>query len=504
MGDTTKEVPVFNKRNLVMMFCQMAFGLSFYGVMIVLTPFFLEELQYSEADTLMVIGAFGAVGTLFSIAGGVIGDRLLGAYRSLVVGYIAFTLGYVLLLISAVSINVAMSLMGIALASYGRGLMSPNYPTLFQTTFSSQEDFEKVYPINYSVNNLGAFVGQYVFPFLTLIIAYKGNFMLATIMTGLSVLSLIVLRKPLISGADDIDKTPVPLNNWIKFALLSMAMLAVVFYMFSDMDRGQYIVYAISAAAIGYFIKLMLASTARSTALRMGTILIMILLTVAFFVYYGQMMTSMTLVAINTMRGDLFGIIPIQPEGSMVMNPLWCAVAGPVIAFITNRLEKRNIFISTATKVGFSFILTTIAFAIMTAALLNIGEDVVLRPEVFLLVHFFQAFAEVIVGSLVVAYILSVAPKAISSFSVSLFMVAMAFSGIVGAVLSTHIALDKGAKLTQAIAVESYGGFFMALTVFAVVLTVVAFVSSRIIKKMLHAADEWDKQHPKVDTDPTA
>ncbi|HBH33974.1 MAG TPA: major facilitator superfamily transporter, partial [Psychrobacter sp.] len=88
MGDTTKEVPVFNKRNLVMMFCQMAFGLSFYGVMIVLTPFFLEELQYSEADTLMVIGAFGAVGTLFSIAGGVIGDRLLGEYRSLVVGYI--------------------------------------------------------------------------------------------------------------------------------------------------------------------------------------------------------------------------------------------------------------------------------------------------------------------------------------------------------------------------------------------------------------------------------
>nr|WP_241878671.1 hypothetical protein [Psychrobacter sp. PraFG1]UNK05227.1 hypothetical protein MN210_14970 [Psychrobacter sp. PraFG1] len=61
-----------------MMFCQMGFGFSFYGVMIVLTPFFLEKLQYSEADTLMVIGAFGAVGTLFSIAGGVIGDKFLG------------------------------------------------------------------------------------------------------------------------------------------------------------------------------------------------------------------------------------------------------------------------------------------------------------------------------------------------------------------------------------------------------------------------------------------
>lgn len=488
---------MFNKRNLTMMFCQTGFGLSFYGVMIILTPFFLERLQYSEADTLMVIGAFSAVGTLFSIAGGVIGDRFLGAYRSLTIGYVAFTVGYVLLMISAVGINIPLSLMGIALVSYGRGLMSPNYPTLFKTTFDSQGDFEKVYPINYSINNVGAFLGQYVFPFLTLLIAYKGNFMLAAIVCGLGVLSLILVRKPLVSGAQDIDKQPVSMRGWIKFIAISVAMIGVVFYMFNDMDKGQYIVYAISIAAICYFIFRMFKS-ARSTALRMGTILIMVFLTIAFFVYYGQMMTSMNIVAINTMRGDLFGLIPLQPEGSLVMNPLWCAVAGPVIALVTNRLEQRHIFLSTPTKVGFAFILTTIGFAVLTFTLKTIGSDVVLRPEVFLVVHFFQAFAEVIVGSLVVAYILSVAPKNLSSFSVSLFMVAMAVSGVLGAVLSTSIALDKGTTLTQSIAVSSYGGFFMTLTLFAIGITVVAFIASLVIKKMLKAADDWDKANAPV------
>nr|WP_241878669.1 hypothetical protein [Psychrobacter sp. PraFG1]UNK05225.1 hypothetical protein MN210_14960 [Psychrobacter sp. PraFG1] len=163
-------------------------------------------------------------------------------------------------------------------------------------------------------------MGQYVFPFLTLIIGYKGNFMLSAIMAGLGVLSLLLIRKPLVTHADEIDKTPVSVQSWLKFFGLSALMIAVVFYMFSDMDIGQYIVYAISAAAIGYFVVLMLKA-ARSTALRMGTILIMVLLSIAFFVYYGQMMTSMNIVAINTMRGDLFGIIPIQPEGSLVMNP---------------------------------------------------------------------------------------------------------------------------------------------------------------------------------------
>ena len=95
----------------------------------------------------------------------------------------------------------------------------------------------------------------------------------------------------------------------------------------------------------------------------------------------------------------------------MAMNPLWCMVAGPVIAWVFSALESRNIHLATATKVAISFVLTAIAFAILTVAVKNIDSDVILCPEIFLVIHFFQAFAEVIVGSLVVAFILSVAPK---------------------------------------------------------------------------------------------
>ena len=73
---------MWNKLNRSMMICQMAFGLSFYGVMAILTRFFLEDLQYSEAETMMVVGAFSAIGPLFAIAGGFIADKFLGPYRS--------------------------------------------------------------------------------------------------------------------------------------------------------------------------------------------------------------------------------------------------------------------------------------------------------------------------------------------------------------------------------------------------------------------------------------
>jgi dipeptide/tripeptide permease len=187
------------------------------------------------------------------------------------------------------------------------------------------------------------------------------------------------------------------------------------------------------------------------------------------------------------MRGDLFGFIPIAPEAAMSMNPLWCMVAGPIISWIFSSLEERNINLTTATKVAFSFVLTAIAFCILTYAVKNIGSDVIIRPEVFLVIHFFQAFAEVIVGSMVVAFILSVAPKHIESFSVSLVSVTVALSGIIGAVFSTSIALEKDQKITQEIVQNVYGDYFSTLTVWAVVMVVIALLASIVIGKMLAA-----------------
>ncbi len=475
---------MWNKLNKSMMVCQMAFGLSFYGVMAILTRFFLEDLQYSEADTMMVVGAFSSIGPLFAIAGGFIADKFLGAYRSLTIAFFSFASGYLLLVIGASTTNVPLSLAGIALASYARGLMSPSYPSLFRRTFKNQDDFENGFPVNYSVNNIGAFLGQYLFPMLVLAAGFSSGFLLSGTMATIAFAILFSSHKSFIKVGAHIDKEPVSPKNWISFAVISLGMIVLVFFMFSNMHIGKNIVYAIGVAAIIYFISLMF-KTSRSNSLKMGTILIMIFLSIAFFVYYGQMMTSMTMVTINTMRGDLFGFIPIAPEAAMSMNPLWCMIAGPIISFIFTSLEKKNIDLATSTKVSISFVLTAIAFGILTLAVKNIGTDIIIRPEVFLVIHFFQAFAEVIVGSMVVAFILSVTPKHIENFSVSLFSVAIALSGIVGAVFSTSIALEKDQIITQNIVQTVYGSYFSTLTVWAVVMVVIALLSSVVIRKML-------------------
>ncbi len=483
---------MWNRLNRSMMFCQMMFGLSFYGVMVILTRFFLEDLGYNEADTMMVVGAFSSVGPLFAIAGGFMVDKFIGAYRALTIAFLGFGLGYGLIVFGASSLNVETCLAGIALASYSRGLMSPSYPGLFKRTFKTDEEFQNGFPINYSINNVGALLGQYLFPLFVMVIGFNGSFMISSVMALIAFIVLFFSQKPMMAIAAEIDKKPVSVQSWISFTVLSVAMIGLVFFMFSNMDTGKYVVYAIGAGAVAYFISLMF-KVSQAAALKMGTILIMMVLTVCFFVYYGQMMTSMTMVTINTMRGDLLGFIPLAPEGSMAMNPLWCIVAGPVIAGIFSSLEKRGIFISTATKIAYAFVLTALAFGTLAFAVVNVGADAIIRPEVFLVVHFFYAFGEVIVGSLVIAFILSVTPKHIEAFSVSMFSVAMALSGIIGAVFSTSIALEKGQVINQEIVQNLYGDYFTLLTILAVVMVGVALVASKVIRKMLDKSEELEK-----------
>ncbi|MBP9681846.1 MAG: MFS transporter, partial [Bacteriovorax sp.] len=249
----------------------MSFGLSFYGVMAILTRFFLEDLHYSEADTMMVVGAFSAIGPLFAIAGGFIADKFLGAYRSLTIAYFTFAAGYVLLVFGSSTTSVGMSLAGIALASYARGLMSPSYPSLFKRTFEKQEDFENAFPVNYSINNLGALLGQYLFPMLVMAVGFSGGFMMSCLMAILAFSIFVFSRNSFVDIGLEIDKDSVSPKNWMAFATLSFSMIALVFFMFSNMDQGKNVVYVIGVAAIVYFISLMVKAR-RSDALKMGTI----------------------------------------------------------------------------------------------------------------------------------------------------------------------------------------------------------------------------------------
>ena len=94
MQDNNARFPTIAK---VLIFRQFLWGAAFYGAFVLLTKFFLNDLNYSEADTIMMMGAFGAVGPVFSAVGGFLADKFIGAFRAVYIGYAVYLVGFLLL-----------------------------------------------------------------------------------------------------------------------------------------------------------------------------------------------------------------------------------------------------------------------------------------------------------------------------------------------------------------------------------------------------------------------
>ncbi|GAL03712.1 di-/tripeptide transporter [Photobacterium aphoticum] len=205
----------------MLIFRQFLWGAAFYGTYVLLTKFFLDELNYSEADTIMMMGAFGAVGPVFSAVGGFVADRYLGSFRAVYIGYTVYTFGFFLLGFGASNLNVPLSIFAIALIGYARGLSATSPTVLLGNSYSAtnREAFQQGLTINYSLNNLGSFSSKYLFPFLVAYLAYQGNFYIAAGIMSITLVLFVLFKQQFIAVGNDLDRQPVSSKVWMGFVV---------------------------------------------------------------------------------------------------------------------------------------------------------------------------------------------------------------------------------------------------------------------------------------------
>jgi amino acid/peptide:H+ symporter len=483
MQDHNSRFPTISK---ILILRQFLWGAAFYGTYVLLTKFFLNDLNYSEADTIMMMGAFGAVGPVFSAVGGFVADKYIGAFRAVYIGYTAYLAGFVLLGFGASDLNVPLSIFAIALIGYARGLSATCPTVLLGNSYSetNRGAFQQGLTVNYSINNLGSFSAKYLFPFLIAYLAYQGVFFISGLLMACILAIFFKYHRELASVGNDLDKTPLPFMTWAIFLVGSIATLGLVFWIFSNLDTGKYILYSLGFGAIGYFIYEITRAT-RAYQFKMVAVLITVCILIVFYFFYGQMFTSMNMYAINLMGDKLLGFIPIFPESNMAFNPLWCFVLGGPMIQIYAWLDRKGYSPTIPTKIAGAFVLSAIAFALLGLSSENMGADGKISADWILLVHFFQSGAELIVGALGAGFIFEMVPRYLAAFSIGLRAVAISLSGILAAVIATKIALPKDIVFTPEVVEAVYTGYFYMLAQIAVFMSVLTFALSRVIQKLI-------------------
>jgi len=140
-------------------FTEMWERFSYYGMRAFLILYMTKALGFTDADAGVSYGNYVSAVWLTPILGGLIADRWLGQYRSVLYGGTLIALGHFALAFPALPFFYA----GLTLIVLGTGLLKPNISALVGSLYEAGDERRDAgFSIFYMGINLGAFIGPFI------------------------------------------------------------------------------------------------------------------------------------------------------------------------------------------------------------------------------------------------------------------------------------------------------------------------------------------------------
>src|SRR5262245_53685056 len=161
------------------------YGMRAFLILYMVAPAAAGGLGMSDKDAASIYGTYTGSAWLAAIFGGLAADRLLGQYRTVLVGGAVIALGHFTLAFEALPAFYT----GLALIVIGTGLLKPNVSTLVGSLYEPGDRRRDAgFSIFYMGINLGAFIGPLIAGYL----AQKVNWHVGFACAGFGMLAGLV------------------------------------------------------------------------------------------------------------------------------------------------------------------------------------------------------------------------------------------------------------------------------------------------------------------------
>lgn len=392
----------------VLFFTEMWERFSFYGMRVLLIQYLTAAVIFGDSHSGLgwtVESASALYGTyvmllyITPVFGGIIADKLLGSWKSVIVGAIIMTIGHASM---AIESNVTFFI-GLACLVIGTGFFKPNMPSIIGEMYkNSPEKKDGGYTIFYMGVNAGAFFGMMLCGYFAERYGWHIGFGLAGIFMLLGTLQFW-LSKPLFGTIGDLKKQDAAYENdetnykhedekiknpFRKKDLVMIIIISILGLMYAfndpisknlpDMDmfkfldiatadggvfRGQFIVIIVTLLLFFYLLVNRIIRYGKVVRDRMFGIIILAGSLLFFFMSFEQGASSLVIVARDYVDRTL--------EGSAlttfnIVNALLSLAPLTIISWVLIKLAK-----ATWDKISISNILLFICFALIWIAVLT-------------------------------------------------------------------------------------------------------------------------------------
>ncbi|MEM7570231.1 MAG: oligopeptide:H+ symporter [Pseudomonadota bacterium] len=463
----------------VICFTMMWERFSFYGMAALLILYFTNHFAKTEADALLIYGAFTSLAFTAPLLGGMLADKFLGRMRSIKAGGIFLVLGHCTLAYEGDALEKAFSsdftqalsgnlpvaavYLGMAFIIVGIGLVKTPLTSCVGDLYPKESlKNEAAYTLFYMAINLGTLFSAFACGYLADRYGWGYGFGLAGI--GVAVgFGVFVWCQGLILQQTPPAETLPPANGT---SLAGLALLFMTFGVLGCLFFPQITGWVFAAhicVAIAYLAKVSSSDSAWGL-----TALLFIIALFAFsglyYALYEQISTSILLLTDGFVDLTILGITLTAPQFTG-LNPFMVIVLGGLLSVVWKKLDEKNVVIGEANKLGFAYAVLALAFVCL---LLGVGmaDAVHMVPlsSVFIAYLLF-AISELFADPIILSAISRKVPSRHQNTALGTYYLFMA-SGFFGAsVIATLIvsAPDETTQLAKDQALDGFSAGYMQL-----------------------------------------
>ena len=186
-------------------FTEMWERFSYYGMRAFLILYMVKALGFDDKHAGSVYGNYTAGVWAAAIAGGIIADRWLGQYRSVLIGGIIIALGHFTLAFHSLPLFYT----GLSLIVVGTGLLKPNVSGIVGALYDPADARRDAgFSIFYMGINLGAFIGPLIAGWLAQKVDWHLGFACAGVGMSLGLLQYVLGRRHLQPAVERLAPPP--------------------------------------------------------------------------------------------------------------------------------------------------------------------------------------------------------------------------------------------------------------------------------------------------------
>lgn len=434
---------------------------SYYGITAILILYMNKTFAISNDAVYAIYGAYGALIYTTPLIGGLIADRVLGSYQTVIIGIWLIAIGH--FVVAVQSTGFGYFYIGLAIIIVGTGLFSPNINAIVGNLYTRGDGRRDS---GFTLAYMGRNIGTIIAPIACAWIAAQYDWHWAFIVAGIGMfigLFTFTRGKRHFNALSFKPSNPMTLPA-MQVSLL-VALVAAVVIIDLMLIHVQWVGYLLLLAVVTT-VTLLLMITRHETPVCRRQVKIAIALTafyIVFMILLQQSGGALNLFTDSNVNRRI-GSWTIETGMFQSVEPLALVLLSPLYNKMWFSLSKRDIHLSDALKFTIALVVMASSFMVMALAMFFVDKSTGLIAMTWINVtYLLQAASELFIGPIGLAMITRLVPAKIVGLFFGFWVMGSAIANFIAAKIGAWITPVNQAAAHGVQAIAAYQSAFLKL-----------------------------------------